>query len=57
MGRPSLFPVPSFALKALVGEFAYTLVTGQRVLPRQAQELGYQFQYPTSEAALRAIFQ
>jgi uncharacterized protein len=57
MSRPSLFPVPSFALKALVGEFAYTLVTGQRVLPRQAQELGYQFQYPTSEAALRAIFQ
>ncbi|MGN6672378.1 MAG: DUF1731 domain-containing protein, partial [Thermomicrobiales bacterium] len=34
----------------------YTLVTGQRVLPKNALDLGYQFTYPTSEDALRAIF-
>lgn len=55
MGRPSLFPVPGVALKLLFGEFADTLTTGQRVLPARAQELGYTFQYPASEAALRQI--
>lgn len=57
MGRPSLIPVPGFALKIPFGELADTLATGQRVVPAKAQELGYQFQYPTSEAALRQIFQ
>ncbi len=57
LGRPSLMPVPGFALRVIVGEFGETLTTGQRVIPRLAQELGYQFQYPTSEQALREIFQ
>lgn len=56
LGRPSLMPVPGPALRVIVGEFAETLTTGQRVAPRLAQELGYQFQYPTSEQALRQIF-
>ncbi len=55
MGRPSLVPVPGVALKLLFGEFADTLTTGQRVLPAKAQELGYNFQYTDSEAALRQI--
>lgn len=53
--RPIWAPVPGFALKVIVGEFADTLVTGQRVIPKKALELGYEFQYPTSEAALRAV--
>ena len=56
LGRPSLVPVPGFALKLLFGEFADTLTTGQRVLPAKAEELGYHFQYDSSEAALRQIF-
>lgn len=55
MGRPIWAPVPGFALKIAVGEFADTLVTGQRVIPKKALELGYEFQYPTSESALRAV--
>ena len=55
LGRPSLMPVPGFGLRLLLGEFAETLVNGQRVIPKKAQELGYQFQYPTSEQALRQI--
>ncbi len=57
MGRPSWAPVPGFALKVIVGEFGETLTTGQRVIPKKAQESGYQFRYPTSEAALRAVLQ
>jgi uncharacterized protein (TIGR01777 family) len=53
--RPSLMPVPGFALQLLVGEFAETLTSGQRVIPKKAQELGYQFKYPTSDQALQEI--
>ena len=56
MGRPSWMPVPEFALKIVVGEFSEGLTTGQRVIPKKAQELGYEFKYQTSEAALRQIF-
>jgi len=56
LGRPSWLPVPGFALKLALGEFADTVVTGQRVIPKKALELGYEFQYSTSEAALRATF-
>lgn len=57
LGRPIWAPVPGFALKVIVGESAELLTTGQRVIPKKAQELGYRFQYPTSEAALTQIFQ
>lgn len=54
LGRPSWFPVPGFALKLALGEFADSVLTGQRVIPKKALEAGYEFQYSTSEAALRA---
>jgi uncharacterized protein (TIGR01777 family) len=56
LGRPSWLPVPGFALKLALGEFADTVITGQRAIPKKALELGYAFQYSTSEAALRAAF-
>ncbi len=52
--RPSWAPVPSFALRLLLGEMADMLLTGQRVLPAQAQKLGYSFRYPTLYEALQA---
>jgi NAD dependent epimerase/dehydratase family enzyme len=56
MRRPSLLPVPGFALKIVVGEFAQSLLTGQRVLPSCAQREGYHFRYPEIEIAFRGIF-
>jgi uncharacterized protein (TIGR01777 family) len=53
--RPAFMPMPGFALRLLVGEAAEVVLTGQRVLPRQAQRLGYAFKYPTIDAALREI--
>jgi uncharacterized protein (TIGR01777 family) len=50
--RPALFPVPGFALKALFGEMADVLITGQRVLPKAAQAAGFRFQYPELGPAL-----
>jgi len=54
LGRPSWTPVPSFALRLLLGEMAEMLLTGQRVMPAAAQRLGYQFRYPKLEEALQA---
>ena len=53
--RPSWAPVPSFALRLLLGEMADMLLTGQRVLPAEAQKLGYSFRYPTLYEALQAL--
>jgi uncharacterized protein (TIGR01777 family) len=55
--RPSLFPVPRFALKAVVGEMADSLVTGQRVIPARAKALGFHFRYPEIEQAFRGILE
>lgn len=54
LGRPAVFPVPSFALKAMFGEMAGMLLEGQRVLPKAAEAAGYKFQYPELGPALRA---
>ncbi len=53
--RPSWAPVPAFALRLLLGEMADMLLAGQRVLPAEAQRLGYAFKYPTLLEALQAL--
>ncbi|MBV9122228.1 MAG: TIGR01777 family oxidoreductase [Planctomycetes bacterium] len=53
--RPSFLPVPAFALKLRFGEVAEVLTTGQRVLPARAQSLGYRFQFPDLDGALRDL--
>ncbi len=53
--RPALFPAPSIALKAVLGEFADNVVGGQRVLPKRLLDAGFEFGYPDIEPALRAL--
>lgn len=50
--RPSVFPVPAFALKAIVGEMAETLLNGRNVVPAKLTELGFAWQHPTLASAL-----
>jgi uncharacterized protein (TIGR01777 family) len=54
--RPAMMPAPALALRALLGEMADAILTGQRVLPAKAHELGFTFQYPLLEEALREIY-
>ncbi len=54
MHRPSWAPVPSFALRLILGEMADMLLTGQRALPVVARKLGYQFRYANLSDALQA---
>ncbi|MGA8098832.1 MAG: TIGR01777 family oxidoreductase [Candidatus Cybelea sp.] len=53
--RPTVLPVPTLALKAMLGEGAQMLLRGQRALPRRAQELGYRFEFPQLKDALRNL--
>jgi uncharacterized protein (TIGR01777 family) len=53
--RPAFLPTPGFVMRAALGEVAGVVLTGQRVLPRAALKLGYQFQFPTIDAALADI--
>lgn len=55
MGRPSLMPTPSFALRTLFGEMSTVLLDGQRAVPSRLQEAGYQFIFPDPVAALRDL--
>ena len=52
--RPTIFPLPPFVVKYLFGEMGETLLLGgQRVLPKQLIDSGYEFKYPSLEEALR----
>ena len=55
MGRPSLMPTPSIALRTLFGEMSTVLLDGQRAVPSRLQEAGYQFIFPDPVAALRDL--
>lgn len=52
LGRPSWLPVPGFALRAAVGEFADYLLHGRRVVPRRLRELGFSWAHATLADAL-----
>jgi hypothetical protein len=53
LNRPSFMPAPAFMVKMAMGEFADTVLGGQKVLPAKLQAAGYTFEYPDIEAALR----
>lgn len=52
--RPTVLPVPAFALKVALGEFAEDVLTGQRALPARLLDAGFTFAHADVEAALRA---
>ena len=53
--RPAFLPAPAPILRIALSEVADVLLTGQRVLPRRAQEAGFRFAYPSIEQALREL--
>lgn len=55
LGRPSWLPVPELALELLLGEAAQVVLTGQKVIPQAALQMGFTFQYPQLKEALRQI--
>jgi uncharacterized protein (TIGR01777 family) len=53
LGRPAVMPIPGVALDLMYGrEFGQVLRGGQRVMPRRALDLGYEFRHPELDEAL-----
>jgi uncharacterized protein (TIGR01777 family) len=52
--RPTALPVPGFAAKIALGEFADDVLTGQNALPKRLLEAGFTFTHTDLESALRA---
>ncbi len=56
LSRPTLIPVPAFGARLAFGELAdELLLASARVLPRKLESVGFDFQFPTMEAALRDL--
>ena len=52
LGRPSVVPAPSFALRPVLGEFANSLLSSQLMLPAVLQDAEFVWKHPHLEPAL-----
>jgi uncharacterized protein (TIGR01777 family) len=53
LGRPAVVPIPGLTVDLMFGrEFGKVLRGGQRVMPKRALELGYEFKHPDLDEAL-----
>jgi uncharacterized protein len=56
LGRPAVTPVPGFVLDLKFGrEFGQVLRGGQRVVPRRALDMGFEFSHPDLDEALKDL--
>jgi uncharacterized protein (TIGR01777 family) len=55
LGRPTVFPMPGFMLKLMMGEFGEIVLASQKVLPAVAQRTRYRFQHPEIGPALASV--
>jgi uncharacterized protein (TIGR01777 family) len=56
INRPAVMPVPGLVLDLKFGsEFGHVLRGGQRVMPRRALDLGYEFRYTDIDEALKSL--
>lgn len=56
LSRPTLLPVPAFALRLALGEMADALLlSSARVVPKRLEETGYRFRFPELPAVLRHL--
>lgn len=55
LNRPHWLPLPSLALKILLGEMSMLMLNGQYVYPQKALDHGFTFQYTTLKDALQNI--
>jgi len=51
--RPTILPVPGFAARIVLGEFAGDVLTGQRAVPKKLLDAGYEFADTDLAAVLR----
>jgi uncharacterized protein len=54
-GLGMLIPVPKSFLKLILGEMGAVVLTSSKVSSKKIESLGFRFQYPTIEEAVRAL--
>ena len=54
INRPAVAPVPGFTIKIMYGEMSQIVLNGVRMVPGRAAELGYDFEHPDLDEALRS---
>ena len=52
MKRPHYFPLPAFVMKLAFGEVAGMVLEGQKVIPQQLLNAGFNFKFPVLQDAL-----
>ncbi len=55
INRPSIFIVPEFILRLILGESHYIVTKGNRVEPEKLSENGFTFQFPQLQQALQNL--
>jgi uncharacterized protein (TIGR01777 family) len=55
LGRPTIVPVPAFAIRIAFGEVADALLASTRMRPERLLATGYRFRFPELEGALRHV--
>jgi uncharacterized protein len=54
--RPAIFPAPAFGVRLVLGELADALIlNGQRAVPKRLEQMGFTFEFPELEGALREV--
>jgi uncharacterized protein len=52
--RPTIFPVPAFALRIALGEVASVMLDSIRAVPKVLSRAGFRFEHPDVRSALRS---
>ncbi len=55
LGVFAIFPIPKFAVRLALGEFAEYSIRGQRVVPKRLLDLGFKFDVPHISEALKKV--
>ena len=55
LGRPAFLHAPAFLLRLALGEMGDLLLKGQRAVPKRLLGLGFEFEFPELETALRDL--
>lgn len=55
LSRPTFITAPEFMIRLMLGEFADTLLTGQKVFPKRLLDAGFKFNFPDINAAVEDL--
>ncbi|MBU1711807.1 MAG: TIGR01777 family oxidoreductase [Proteobacteria bacterium] len=50
--RPAFIPAPSFMIRLVLGEFGFSILASQRVIPDKLLKYGFEFKYPDIRSAV-----